>query len=286
MKAARVSFVSTVFVAAGAVVILGLASGSEAADAQKTKPLCLGKRATIVGTARANSLSGTKRADVIVGLGGSDTIAGLAGNDLVCGGAGSDKLEGGAGADRLDGGAGADVCRSGERLLRCEETRPDARVGDLAAGAYVTDTFRPGFGFVVGNGWTLPYAAQAQQLLMVKRREPGGLALTFDSASGRQSVAATLARLAGVSGIDVSAPASTNVGGATGQRIELVVTSGEQVLIPGLDDRYELEPTDKLRVYAVDVRGTTVTILVEAPAAEFAGFAAEVDETLASVRWR
>lgn len=286
MNPRRRSFVATVVAAAGAVAVIGPASGSESAGAQKAKPACLGKQATIVGTARSNVITGTRRNDVIAGLGGNDTIRGLAGSDLVCGGPGADKLDGGAGADRLDGGAGADTCRTGERLARCEETRPDVRVGPLGAGPYVTDVFRPSFGFVLGPGWSALYAVQPNQLLISKRPEPGGLALTVDSYSGRQSVAATVARIAGIEGADAGAPASATVGGAAGQRFELVVTSSDQVSIPGLDDRYSLEPTDKLRVYAVAVRGVTVTILVEAPAAEFAAFAAEADEILASVRWR
>lgn len=279
--------VGVLFTAAlASVASSGAADASKATSLQKAKPVCFGKRATIVGTAKSNVIRGTRRNDVIVGLGGNDTINGLAGNDLVCGGAGTDKLDGGAGTDGLDGGPGADTCRGGERLSKCEETRPDVRLGPLSAGPYVTEVFRPSFGFVIGPGWTIPYATQREQLLISKRREPGGLSLTFDSFSRRQSVAATMARFAAIEGVDAGAPASASVGGATSQRLDLVVTSGVQVLIPGLDDRYELEPTDKLRVYAVDVGGLTVTILVEAPATEFADFAAVGDELLASVRWR
>lgn len=262
----------------------GAAEVSELTRVQ-VNPLCLGKRATIVGTARANVIRGTRRNDVIVGLGGNDTINGLAGNDLICGGGGADRLEGGAGSDGLDGGAGADVCRTGERVSKCEETRPEVRVGALTPGQYVTDVFRPRFGFAVGGGWSVPFAPQPAQVLLSKRREPGGLSLTFDSASRTQSVAATMARLAAIDGVGTGAVSSATVGGAAGQRLDLVVTSGDQVLVPGLDDRYELEPSDRLRVYAVDVGGLTVTILVEAPAPELAGFAADADEVLASVRW-
>jgi uncharacterized delta-60 repeat protein len=83
---------------------------------------CAGMKATIVGTAGADSLRGTRKADVIAGLGGNDTISALAGNDVVCGGAGRDTLRGGAGKDRLlggtgrdrlIGGAGRDVCKGG-----------------------------------------------------------------------------------------------------------------------------------------------------------------------------
>ena len=71
-------------------------------------PLCQGRTATLVGTARQDVLRGTSRADVIVALGGGDVVRGLGGNDRICAGAGNDHVEGGAGADRLAGAAGKD----------------------------------------------------------------------------------------------------------------------------------------------------------------------------------
>ena len=62
---------------------------------------CLGKRATIVGTAKKDKLRGTSHRDVIAALGGADEVRGLAGPDLICGGKGSDKLFGGAGKDKV-----------------------------------------------------------------------------------------------------------------------------------------------------------------------------------------
>jgi parallel beta-helix repeat protein len=76
----------------------------------KRSPMCLGKRATIVGSNKANTLRGTKKADVIVGLGGNDRIIGGGGGDRICGGAGADRLFGGLGNDQLNGGWGVDEC--------------------------------------------------------------------------------------------------------------------------------------------------------------------------------
>ena len=81
---------------------------------------CLGKRATVVGSNRSQTLRGTAGADVIVGLGGADTIKGLDGADKVCGGGGNDTLIGGPGRDQLSGGSGTDECLSGESLTSCE----------------------------------------------------------------------------------------------------------------------------------------------------------------------
>ncbi|HEX2096776.1 MAG TPA: hypothetical protein VHF50_05345 [Solirubrobacterales bacterium] len=62
---------------------------------------CLGKRATVVGTRRADELTGTPRRDVIAALDGNDKVRGLSGSDLICGGKGKDQLLGGPGRDTV-----------------------------------------------------------------------------------------------------------------------------------------------------------------------------------------
>jgi uncharacterized delta-60 repeat protein len=62
---------------------------------------CLGKRATIVGTANQDEILGTPRRDVIAVLGGKDKVRALGGADLICGGKGRDTLLGGPGRDRV-----------------------------------------------------------------------------------------------------------------------------------------------------------------------------------------
>jgi Ca2+-binding RTX toxin-like protein len=62
--------------------------------ANAARPRCLGKRATIVGTARADVLKGTSRPDVIASLAGNDVIKGLGGGDRICAGKGNDSLLG------------------------------------------------------------------------------------------------------------------------------------------------------------------------------------------------
>jgi sugar lactone lactonase YvrE len=74
---------------------------------------CQGKRATIVGTARNDTLRGTAKADVIAALAGDDVVLARGGADLVCGGAGDDTLGGGGGPDRLFGQGGDDTVRGG-----------------------------------------------------------------------------------------------------------------------------------------------------------------------------
>ncbi|HEX6653427.1 MAG TPA: beta-propeller fold lactonase family protein [Thermoleophilaceae bacterium] len=84
---------------------------------------CNGKRATIVGTKRADRLRGTPGRDVVAALGGNDRVAALGGNDVVCGGRGKDTLRGGRGRDQLAGGPQRDTCIGGaarDRARTCE----------------------------------------------------------------------------------------------------------------------------------------------------------------------
>ncbi len=82
-------------------------------SANAARPKCFGKRATIVGTAKADVLKGTSRPDIIVGLAGNDVIKGLGGNDRICGGTDNDTLLGGGGDDVLEGQEGNDRLASG-----------------------------------------------------------------------------------------------------------------------------------------------------------------------------
>ncbi|HWL65887.1 MAG TPA: calcium-binding protein, partial [Actinomycetota bacterium] len=77
------------------------------------KRTCMGRRATLVGSRRAERIIGTPRNDVIVALAGADEIYARGGNDLVCGGGGRDVVLGEEDADRLDGGPGIDFLFGG-----------------------------------------------------------------------------------------------------------------------------------------------------------------------------
>jgi RTX calcium-binding nonapeptide repeat (4 copies) len=106
---------------AGCVVAAAplVASGSGLEGTRAAATTCLGARATIVGTPRADILRGTARRDVIAGRGGADRLLGLGGDDLLCGGAGNDRIDGGGGRDRVDGGLGANTCVRAERRAAC-----------------------------------------------------------------------------------------------------------------------------------------------------------------------
>lgn len=111
-------------------------------------PRCLGARATIVGTARADLIKGTARGDVIVSLGGSDVIRGLGGGDRICGGNGSDRLIGGDRGDVLVGEAGNDTLGGGGG-------------NDVVFGGAGSDTFNGGTGFDLVSYFFAPSGVQA-----------------------------------------------------------------------------------------------------------------------------
>ncbi|HEY5977066.1 MAG TPA: hypothetical protein VIT85_04350 [Solirubrobacterales bacterium] len=71
-------------------------------------PTCRGRRATLIGTVRADVLTGTAGRDVVVARRGGDRIATLGGSDLVCAGTGNDVTNAGARSDRVLAGPGAD----------------------------------------------------------------------------------------------------------------------------------------------------------------------------------
>ncbi len=124
--------------------------------ASAAAPKCWGKKATIVGTAKADHIKGTAHADVIVGLGGGDTIEGLGGNDTICGAddssggrqSGNDRLIGGAGDDWLFGDAGNDTLSGGKG-------------NDILFGGRGNDTFDGGPGFDLASFYFSPAGVQA-----------------------------------------------------------------------------------------------------------------------------
>lgn len=72
--------------------------------------MCGGRRATIIGTARADVLRGTRGPDVIAALGGNDRIVGLGGGDTICTGTGNDIVTTWTGSRRR---ADVVICGSG-----------------------------------------------------------------------------------------------------------------------------------------------------------------------------
>lgn len=136
------------------LALLPATSGAEA------RPTCFGRRATIVGTPRADRLAGTRGPDVIFGGAGGDVLIGNGGRDLLCGGSGDDELLGHyEEADRGDsvhGGPGADVCSNATAGRACEKTptfdTARAALWKLAGTFEVSIDYATGAGDVDGDG--------------------------------------------------------------------------------------------------------------------------------------
>jgi hypothetical protein len=143
--------------AIAAVLVLSAVGGTlvlATAPAAAAPVTCLGRTATIVGTAGPDVIKGTPGNDVIAGLGGDDTIVGRGGNDIICGGSGDDTLSGNKGRDRLIGGPGTDVISGGangfgpgdscdgERSTGCEATRVACTVGAVPSSLALDPFYR------------------------------------------------------------------------------------------------------------------------------------------------
>lgn len=119
----------TALAVAGAL-IAGAAVTARVVNVEATTTrTCGGRNATVVGTAKGESLVGTKGPDVIWAGEGRDRVYGLAGDDVICGGGNNDVVVGGPGNDWLDGGAGTDrtygddgwdLCKNSEQMQSCE----------------------------------------------------------------------------------------------------------------------------------------------------------------------
>jgi Ca2+-binding RTX toxin-like protein len=143
------------------VPLLMCATGAtlHAQTAQAATPTCRGVPATIVGTARDDTLRGTSGNDVIVGLRGLDEIDGRGGADLICGGPSRYKeIDGDVVFQNLFGGPGNDTVVGG---LGVDEVFGDAGTDlvigaaghDFLGGGLGNDTLRAGAGldFVSGD---------------------------------------------------------------------------------------------------------------------------------------
>jgi Ca2+-binding RTX toxin-like protein len=90
---------SIAFVALGALGVIF------AASLEAQRPMCGGRRATIVSNDRL--IHGTRGPDVIIAGRAANVIDGGRGNDTICGGAGRDRVRGDSGNDMVRGGPGA-----------------------------------------------------------------------------------------------------------------------------------------------------------------------------------
>ena len=129
------------------VVLLGLSivPGSPAVAGRS----CMGRSATIVGSAGSDRLVGTRRVDVIVSLGDDDEIHGRGGADIICSGGGNDTVYAGGNDDRVKAGGGSDTVIAGSEanLLASGEDLLEGGPGDdILIGGPGADWMRGGDG--------------------------------------------------------------------------------------------------------------------------------------------
>ena len=155
----------------------------------------------------------------------------------------------------------------------------------LAAGTYYSETFSPRFVVTLGDGWGNA-GQQASQSLLLRKPEPGDIALTIDSA-GNRDVAATVSALTSVRGTQASDVTDAQVAGMPAKQFDVTVVEeiAGPVRIPALADVYSTFEGDMLRVWVLDVRGRTVKILAEAQAAEFEAFVQIVEQLIRTMRF-
>ena len=124
-----------VWIRAGAAAAL-LAAPAAPIAASEPGGVCLGERATIVGSDDPDRIEGTDRKDVILALGGDDVILGDDGADRICGGPGDDHVDGRYGDDSIHASDGEDVLEGGpgNDLLIGGEGRDRIFGGDGDAG--------------------------------------------------------------------------------------------------------------------------------------------------------
>ena len=243
---------------------------------------------TRVGTARADVLRGTNAADRLYGRGGADRLYGLRGNDRLFGGAGNDRLYAGAGRDRVACGGGRDVAfvdgrdsvAGCETVRRSGATRPPSesppvlRGGALVPGTYVAP-FRPRFRITLGAGWRVEGVPGESGITLAHGTgaERGVLGFSRALAQGR-SVAELIADASRAARV-TSGPAPVTIGGAPGQRIDIVG--------PAQLGFTALEAGESMRLWAIDVSGVTIVINARARTEHFAAFVALAEQVLSTV---
>ncbi|MDQ3870467.1 MAG: hypothetical protein M3301_02480, partial [Chloroflexota bacterium] len=181
-------------------------------------------------------------------------------------------------------GAGLDLCARNQTPCR------------LRAGEYRPRLFRPPVSFSLGDGWeNLRYYADAFAL---GRRLPGGqhaglsigtVVEVFEDDERRTvppGPVGFLLFLGALEGIKAQPLESVQIGGLSATQVDVELTGHERLhLFAAREDVFTLEPGFRSRLIALEVRGTQLVLVVDAPAASFAPFLPLADGVLASLRF-
>ena len=149
--------------------------------------------------------------------------------------------------------------------------------GTLTAGRFHSVHLEPPVTFEVGAGWSV-LMDERDGLVLLRRPEPGDMAVSIDS-TVQDPLEERLAYLTALKGITAEPARMTSLLGHPA--VAARVTVEEPIVgIPSLAEHYTVRQGDILDMYAVDAGGTTLTVFVEAPAADFEAFAVEAQTLL------
>jgi hypothetical protein len=165
---------------------------------------------------------------------------------------------------------------------------------------YVTDEFRPTFSFVaVGEEWFSmgefngflsigrESAGETSELAFINVEEVINPNKPLDSTATKPAPEDMVGWLQNHPHLQIEKPELVSVGGIKGVYFDAVVVDPSRVWLFGLSqgEWYAAEGDKSRFIVLEDVRGETVTIIVEARAVDFEEFLPKAEKVLDSVEW-
>ena len=166
---------------------------------------------------------------------------------------------------------------------------------------YVTDEFRPAFSFVaVGEGWFSmgeldgflaigrETSDENSELAFIKVEEVINPNNPLDSTATKPAPEDMVGWLQNHPHLQTEKPEPVSVGGIKGVYFDAVVLDPSRVFLFDISqgEWYAAEGDKSRFIVLEDVRGETVTIIVEARAVDFEEFLPKAEKVLDSVEWR
>jgi hypothetical protein len=208
----------------------------------------------------------------------------------------------GSGGGSADGGPEAETtAENGQARAIPGPNKP------LTPGEYETGLFTPGFTFSVGEGWLVGYPELPDVLFIARGASPLNfinVQQVFDPSRPGEEIEEPapedlIAWLRRHPNLDASEPSPVTIGGVSGTRLDVVVSSTPKKY-PGhcgmpcvplfrISDgnSFWLGKGERDRVFILeDVGGETVTILIGGPPEEFDSFLPRAQEVLDTVEWK
>jgi hypothetical protein len=207
------------------------------------------------------------------------------------------------------GGGGSAQEEEANKVRHIPEDAQTYEGEPLPAGRYVTEEFIPAMSFTLGKGWTRG-GTELRDIWDLRDLENDAFWLWFMNAEevydpkGTDEVKIApapedmVAWLQAHPHLKTEEPKPTSVGGEKGVQFDVIVTGAvETPLCPGCVDlplfrnsdgeTSGVEKGEKVRFIVLeDVKGQTVTIIVEASAPDFEEFLAKAQKVIETVEWK